>query len=331
MFTTATLVLASLGFSIRGTSDCPSLDDVRARLSEMVMLAEAPRVEERAVVERREGTVHVALESANGQVIGERELAASGSCQELAQVVAVVLAAWLGDTHPELVARLPEPSAPPSADPPPSPAASSAAPAPAPAKVPEPRAPRASRVEAPLEHDGGSPERRRLVSSAALGSSVGRYGAVPGVQVGVAWLSRDSGFGWALSAGISGERERTLGDGLVRWSRWPLTAGPVLRITSERLALELQAGPAVAWLRLAGSGFLGSAPHQDITYGAMAAVRLGWRASVLEPFIGVSPYFWLRPATAFVSGPAPLELTLPATEMWFVAGVAVAPLPRKPR
>jgi hypothetical protein len=326
MFTTATLVLASLGFSIRGTSDCPRLEDVHARLSEMVTLSDGQRVEESAVVERRDGSVHVALESANGRVIGERELVAAGSCEELAQVVAVILAAWLGDAHPELISRLPESDAPSTADQTPSEGV-----APAPPASPQTAAPSAIRLEPPRRDERAAREWRQLVSTVALGSSVGQGGVVPGAQAGLAWLGRGSSFGWSLSLGISGARERALGDGLVRWSRWPLATGPVLRIASERLALELQAGPAIAWLRLAGFGFPGSAPHQDVSYGGFAAFRLGWRAATLEPFIGVSPYLWLRPATAFVSGGEPLELTLPATEIWFLAGVAVAPFPRKRR
>jgi hypothetical protein len=327
MFATATFVLASLGLQIRGTTDCPRLEDVRARLSEMVPLSDELRVEERAVVERRESSVRVALESADGRIIGERELAAEAPCDELAQVVAVVLAAWLGDAHPELVARLPEP---PSDAQTASDEAAGAVPAPATAR-PKEAAAGAIRIEPPRASEKSvSRERRRLVSTAALAVSAGKFGSVPSGQVGLAWLGAGSGFGWALSVGISGERERALGDGLVRWSRWPLATGPVLRVASEQLALEVQAGPTVAWLRLAGTGFPGSDSHQDVTYGGFAAFRLGWRATTLEPFIGVSPLLWLRPATAFVSGSAPLQLALPATEVWFLAGLAVAPFTRRP-
>jgi hypothetical protein len=330
MFATATFVLASLGLQIRGTTDCPRLEDVRARLSEMVTLSDELRVEERAVVERRESSLRVALESADGRVIGERTLAAEASCEELAQVVAVVLAAWLGDAHPELVARLPQPSSASSGDQTTPDAAARVLPAPSKAPRKE-RTPGTIGVEPRPVSESLPRERRRLVSTAALGASVGRFGSVPSGQVGLAWLAPGFGFGWALSVGISGERERALGDGLVRWSRWPLTTGPVLRVASERAALELQAGPAVAWLRLAGTNFPYAASHQDVTYGGFAAVRLSWRATTLEPFIGVSPQLWLRPATAFVSGSAPAQLILPATEIWFLAGVAVDAFTRKPR
>lgn len=331
MFATATFVLAGLGLQIRGTTDCPRLEDVRARLAEIVPLSGEPRVEERAVIERRESSVRVALESTDGSIIGERELVAEVSCEELAQVVAVVLAAWLGDAHPELVARLPEPASTSSGERATPDAAARTSPLPPTARAKE-VAPGAIRVEPPQASERIVPrEPRRLVSTAALGASVGKFGSVPSGQVGLAWVSSHSGFGWALSAGISGERERALGDGLVRWSRWPLTTGPVLRVTSERVALELQAGPAVAWLRLAGTGFPATDSHQDVTYGGFAALRLGWRASALEPFISVSPQLWLRPATAFVSGSAPLQLVLPGAEVWFLAGLAVAPSPRKAR
>lgn len=322
MSASAIFVLVGLGLQVRGTTDCPKLDDVRARLSEMVTFSDELRLEERALVERRDSIVRVALESADGRVIGERELAVDAPCEELAQVVAVVLAAWLGDAHPELVARLPPALTAPSG---PQSATEDATPAvPTSSKLP-PRAP-APKASEPLPASENVPRKeRRLASAAALGASVGRFGAVPSAQVGLAWIGPDSGFGLGLSLGVSGAREQVLGGGVVRWSRWPLSVGLLLRSATERAALEVQAGPAVAWLRLAGEGFAETASYQDLSYGGFAALRVGWRATALEPFIAVSSYLWLRRATAFVSGDAPRELNLPIAEMWVLAGVAVDP------
>lgn len=322
MLATTLLVLAALGLEVRGESDCPGVDEVRARLSAIVPFSEDQRLAERAIIDRQASTIRVRLESADGNVLGERALATDASCEELAQVVAVVLAAWLGDAHPELVARLPaaanESSVEPKA---PSPSASPSTP---PRKASE-RAPRARSAEPAPRVANSSRWQKRLAVAAAVGASAGKFGWVPSATAAVSWSPANSLFGLELSLGISGERQQALGEGQVRWSRFPLTLGPRLRFASERAAFDVLVGPAVAWLRLEGSGFDETAAFSDVSYGAFGALRLGWKAGSLQPFIEAAPHLWLRRATAVAGGPSASELNLPVAELWLLVGLAVLP------
>src|SRR5882724_6003193 len=100
------------------TQDCPAPAAVEARVRQILGLSTSAKLAEQASVERTDAALHVTLRSEDGRVLGERSLPADGSCSELVGVVAVVLAAWLSDVHPEFVGALPAAPSPPPPPPP---------------------------------------------------------------------------------------------------------------------------------------------------------------------------------------------------------------------
>ena len=97
---------------VTSAQNCPAAAAVDARVREMLGLRTTDALEERATVERDGSSLRVTLRSKDERVLGDRLLRADGSCDELAGVVAVVLATWLSDVHPEYVGSLPEPAPP---------------------------------------------------------------------------------------------------------------------------------------------------------------------------------------------------------------------------
>ena len=312
---TAALVLFALAgaaLDISGGGDCPKPAEVSARLSEILVVPTGHALDARAHVAREGNRLDIVLSLRNGQLIGTRTLTAQGSCEDLAAAAAVVLATWLGDTYPEILGTAPPdqpvPRPVPAAKAPVEPAAAEARGA-----RPRPSAQREPAARTPL----------KLGSSAALGASITGAGAAPIASFGVSLMRTAPSFGWWLGATIAGSQEVPLGEGVLRFSRWPAMTGPTFRMASDSLRADLTAGAAVGLLALEGDGFAEDNEARDLTYGPFAAVRVSGRSQTLEPFLGVTALFWAKRATAYIESPARTELELPRVELWLLAGVAV--------
>jgi hypothetical protein len=247
---------------------------------------------EQATVERDGASLHVTLRSQDGRVLGERSLPADGSCAELAGVVAVVLAAWLSDVHPEFVGALP--AAPPPPPPPP------------PARPARP---------SPPSHQG------RI--GLGLGADFSGSKLVPLATLGLDWTPIRGGFGAFVSATISGQHSVTLSSGSVRYFRWPLQLGPLLRVPLAGSALDVKAGPVLAWLYLSGNGFASSSTRSAFVGGGFISTRIAITAQTFEPYAELGGLLF-GPSQAFVQRPADqVTATLPSFELYAAVGASL--------
>jgi hypothetical protein len=282
---------------VTSAQDCPAASSVEARVREVLGLrAGSPAFEERATIDRDGASLRVTLRTHDGRVLGDRRLQADGSCQDLVGVVAVVLAAWLSDVHPEFVGALPAP-----------------APLPAPPSAPAPIAPPGESIEARRPP-------RQWVLGAGIGADFSSLAPAPFVALGVGWIPERSGLGAALAATLVGARSEDLSTGSVRHWRWPLELGPVLRVPVGSAALDFGAGAALAWLHLEGSGFASSASHDAFHAGGFISTRISMRSDRFAPFAEVTGVFWGSTQAFVRRGPDELAVTLPRVEAYVAVG-----------
>src|SRR5262245_50069217 len=124
-----------------------------------------PEKQDVAKVEHASDKLHVELRDPEGVVIAERTLDGGASCAELARMVAIVIASWESDVHPEFVRRPTEIVRVRSIAP-----------------IPEPPIPTAPAVVASYD--------------VAAGATVGQADTLAaGASIGAAWFPRGVGVG----------------------------------------------------------------------------------------------------------------------------------------
>jgi hypothetical protein len=297
----------AVGPSLLASSpDCPAAGRVEARVREILGLHDNAAFEERATLEREGGSLRVTLRGQDERVLGDRLLAADGSCSELAGAVAVVLAAWLSDFHPEFVGSLPEGAAP--ALPPPEPIVK--------ARDVTDQAPK--RATRPATG-------RAFALSAALGADVSSKSAAPFASLGARLGPARAGFGGAATASFVAARTLELSAGSVRYFRWPLSLGPTLRVPIAAATLELHVGATVSWLHVEGVGFATSATHDALRGGAFASTRVSFGAERLLPFAELSGLFFGSTEAFVERGPQQPSVSLPSVELLAAVGAAWRP------
>jgi hypothetical protein len=300
-------------------TDCPEAATVEAKLRETLgFQADAP-IEERVSVEHQGEQLRVTARGKDDRLLGERLLPAQGNCEELAGAVAVVLAAWISDEHPEYLAAAPAPEAPPepSSEPPTPPMPPPAAPPTAPSAAAAP-----PRDEAPASRKSPGVAHRFGVG-AALGVELSSDGAVPLGAVGARWMPERWGLGGALTAVVTGSRRVELSNGSVRYFRWPLVLGPAFRFPIGATSLDLQAGAALAWLHLEGIDYSPPQEHDAFSAGGALAARLVFASGLFRPFAELSGVVW-GPTEAVVrrGDGNEVSLKLPRVEGYAVFGAA---------
>lgn len=309
-------VLLSLVSLVEGES-CPAPVDVEARVRAILHLAPDQQLSEGFAVERHEAGLYVALRGADSTLIGERTLPTAGSCDELAQAAAVVLAAWLSDVHPDFAGALPAPA--PDDSPP---AHQEAPPAPVSEAPPAVLAtPRPVATTEPKPAAAKPVSRLRLVG--ALGAELSGDSMVPAAFVGVSYGAQ-RGFALSARALVTWPREEPLAPGHVTWSRWPVGLGPTLRLEPKDLSVAFSSGVSAAWLRLGGGAFDEVSEKSGLAWGAFTEAAVssqgspwGWLgALLLQVYPGKS--------TAYVSG-IERQWDLPAWSASLLVGARIAP------
>jgi len=320
-----------LGAALRIESEvaCPEPSEVSANLQRIVELSDESAAGLHASTQRDGSWLVLRLTGSDGNSLGERRIAYEGDCQMLARAAAVVLAAWLSNEHPEFLVALPpegwesqvETAAeidPPAVEANPStnvPAANAPA-------APSPAAP-APRAAAPAPAAPSTMERvqRRLALGAGLGAAFSGSFA-PALALSAAW---DPGLrGWGARVGLAwlGVRTEPLGEREVSWTRWPLLAGPFLRLHAGRASFDLEAGGALGWARLGGHGFNANATDSGVTVGSYAALRFVPNDAPLHAFVMAAPLFWFHNATAVATNASGATVTrsLPPFEVLLMLG-----------
>jgi hypothetical protein len=317
-------VVLGAALRVEGETSCPSPAQVAADVQKILGLTDeyAPKVH--ATLTRDGAWIDLQLSESDGTSLGERRLEANEDCVVLSRTAAVVLAAWLTDQHPEFLVALPATSeattptdAAHDANGTPLGATQPAATRPATPVVQQPNAVAAKKPSAP------TPSTHRLALGAAIGGGWASSQFVPAAWLGVSLDPVTSGWGAQISAAWLGAYSQPLGNRHVSWTRWPLMAGPYRRFAFGSGTLELEAGPALGWLRVEGQDFTTNVGQGAASLGGYGALRFMPKAGAWHPFVMAAPVFWLGYAKADATNVGTVRL--PSLELLFAAGVRILP------
>jgi hypothetical protein len=314
----SSLLLGQVAF-VEGAGECPSAVIVEQRVRGILGLKPEAVLDERALLIREAQALRVVVRNKDGSVLGERVLETEGTCEEVEQIVAVVVATWISDVHPEFLAALPAAETEAAtAEPEPEP------PAAAPVIAPAPSPPRAPVVAVPAPAPARAPaERARRWELAAAGGA-GFSGAPVSAlgSLGVRWMPERSGLGAALAATAMTPRTERLSLGSVRYWRWPLSAGPALRAPLGAGHLDFHLGGALGWVHAVGRNFQQAETRDALRGGGLVSIRGAYASGRLQAFVEVSGLAWGKTEIFVRRGTEEPSMTLPTLEVFAAAGVA---------
>ncbi|HXI60344.1 MAG TPA: hypothetical protein VNO55_29985 [Polyangia bacterium] len=273
---------------IEGDSACPSAADVRSRVS--VLLADdttataTTTAPARARVDRTGAELRVRLADERGVPIAERLLPATGSCPELAEVVAVTIGTWLAQLRPE--------------------------------RLDVPRLARQARPSAvpPVAWDLGAGVQAALAEGGlAAGAS-----ALLSVHTG----ARGPGL-LARAAGTTA-RQVSVGAHSASWRRWDVTIGPSYQLPLGAWRLTTSVGFSAGWLSAQGRDFPQNQTSTRFSPGLAGQIQLGHPFGAWSPWLslGASAAIYNDPLTVGGSAaqralrPIELQLGLGAAIRW---------------
>lgn len=237
------ILLASwLALNVHGDLTCPTPAEVSRVLTGLVPARAAKPAEGRAYLSASGGFVTIELWGLDGGLMAERRLDSVGSCAEMAEAVAVILAAWQADLSPRRAQGVTE-----------LPAAAAVSPAPESAAGP------------PVLFDVGAAALTSLVSGKAeLG------GKVEGVLLPFA---SPLGFHLAAAAASSHTQTSTSPPVGAQWIRPALSAGPNLRWRGQSFAVDVHGDAVLALQRVKGVGLTTISSDTSVQFGLAAGLR----------------------------------------------------------
>jgi hypothetical protein len=245
---------------IQGDVTCPSAAEVSRHLTKLVPESAAPSSAPapHALLSAGPGFVGLALLSADGGVLADRRLDSTGSCSDLAEAVAVVLAAW----HAKLSPAVPVPVV----TPPPAPVEVAAA---SPPKVESSR---------PLAFDVG------IAVLAAIVGGEPTFGAK--LEGTLSPFRIPVGLHLALSMSSTHTEASSSLPVEARWTRPALAIGPNLRL-GKSLMLDLHVDGLLALLHVEGAGLADASSDTGMQFGLAAGLRGMWRWNDGMAWLGV--------------------------------------------
>src|SRR5882724_2693626 len=197
------LAMLLVAMEVRGAGRCPAAGEVERRLTPLLPpgFASGPALPDVAALEENaDGSVTLSLARFDHGTITRRSLPRAPTCADQAETVAVALAVWEAQIHPEIALRLDHLSAPP---------------APAPPALPAPAAaPEAALHREPQPAPGGA---------AWLGLGAGLMGGwqpgslAPGARIDGTLGSISSAWRARLSAVTLGQHAVNLAPGQASW------------------------------------------------------------------------------------------------------------------
>lgn len=267
-FALVTVVSASL--KVEGASTCPTPAQVQAKLNELLPAQSSSG--HLALIEPSSGGVRIVLRNGSGAELAKKDFEKRTACAALAEIAAVVLAAW----ETEFAERVPEPIQELPARVALKPRPLSAEPRVEEAPPPRPSAP--------------SPQGQFEAGAAALVSFPG--GVAAGIALHGAYLFGENPLGIELMANVATPRDLLIGSGHAYWHRWSVGIGPRVRLLKARLDLDAYAHLLGALLTLRGSGFAENSTVIDAEPGVSAGLRASLSGSRWRPWLGLGAVFW---------------------------------------
>jgi hypothetical protein len=284
-----------LALQIQGAGGCPTAGEVDAQLGPLLPPGFAAiSADQAALVENTDGTLSLSLVRSDGRVVGSRRLPPAATCSEQAATVAVTVAVWEAQIHPEISLRLDSLRG-------------------SPATTPPPMVRRAVEPAAP-------PARTLAVGVGLLGSW--QPGSVaPGARVDAMLGTVGRGWRWRLSVAGVGEHRLTLPPGYADWWRLYAALGADYALPlGRRWSVALGAAGVLGMADASGTGYSSDRTARSLDLGAEVLLRVELRLGAVRPWIGVALLAWLRKQTLEVIGSG-TSVALPRTEPLVALGV----------
>ena len=264
------VVVAALPVQVESAT-CPSGHEVELALAALLpSVSEAIRPDVARVL-RWGDRLQIELVSPDAAPIAQRWVEATGSCIELAELIAVVIASWESDVHPAFTRPHAEPTAP----------MAKAAAQPAPPALPAPSSPAFYEV--------------------AAGASLSWSGspALGGILT-MGWVPRGAGPGLHLSAIVESTRTLDLSPGQATWRRWTGSAELDWRLPNASWALDFHGGLGFGWLDASGVGFLQNHSGTSYSLGGAAGARFSRQVTRgASLWLELAATYWPRNQTLY--------------------------------
>jgi hypothetical protein len=278
-------------------SECPSVVEVEQSLAAILPSVAVTAVRDVAHVLRLGNRLDIELVNSDGAVLATRQIEQTGSCADLAALVAVVIASWESDVHPEFSRAAPAPMREVAARPP---------------GKPSPSAARPSGGYDPSGYDLAAGGAVSWADSLALGGALA-----------ATWIPRGDGLGARVFGEVETSRTVDLGQRQARWQRWHGSLEIDWRTSRVPSVFDVHAGLALGWLSASGVNFdsnqSAGALSQGMTIGARWAWWLGRDVAV---FADIAAVYWLRTQTIY-SSPDGIQQDIPHFQGLASLGLAV--------
>lgn len=276
------------------SATCPSGLEIEQALATMLPSVSGAIRPDVASVLRLNNRMHVELLSPDETVIAERWLDSSDSCAELAELIAVVIASWESDVHPEFMHPHAEPS--PVAAP----------------EAPQPPAP--------------SPA---AFYEVAAGGSLSWAGspALAGILT-MGWIPLGEGPGLHVSALVESTHTLDMGVGkTANWQRFMGSAELDWRLPSGSWALDIHGGLALGGLAASGTGFPQNHSDYSFSPGGAAGARIAKCATqYVSIWLDLAVYYWPRQQILY-GDPGALQHEIPHYQGLASIGLAFGRFP----
>lgn len=269
-------LIAAMEIQIPGS--CPQLADVERHLAPLLLPGFEARTQDRALVaEGPDGAVTVLLARADGGGTATRQLPRAGSCDDQAETIAVLLASWEGQIHPELALRA---AGPRTAD------------------------ARASDIERTRV---SSSEPRRGLAIDAVGIGVGGAWSsdsiAPGARVDLFVGNGRSRWRGRLSLEAAGQQTVSVAPGRGEWWRAAVALGADYTAQlAEHWVASTGAAGTVGFVSVGGAGYALDRQSTSLDVAAEALARIEWRRGRVAPWLGVALLGRVRRQNVQVSG-----------------------------
>jgi hypothetical protein len=288
---TPLLLALWLALDIHGDTTCPTPPEVSQHLARLTPEGGKGEQAPHAYLSPREGSVNIVLLGPDGGPLAERRLDRSGSCAEMAEAVAVILAAWQAKFSPTVSPADFQPalSAPTVV-------------APSPVSVP-----------------------RRFLFDAGLALLTSVVGGelVLGAKLEGVLSPFAHGLGFHLALSMASNHTQTISSPPLeaQWIRPALSAGPNLRLHSDSLALDLHGDAVLAILHVKGSGLKDTASDTSVRFGLAAGLRGLWTWETGAAWVGADLLGFLGQDNLTVGNYGPVG-RLPNLEIQVSLGIA---------
>jgi hypothetical protein len=305
------LALAPGGVKIAGDATCPAPAEIAARLAEFIPAAAGASGPSGAlpaakvIVARTDRAMRLVLLGPSSNELATRELAAEGSCEDLAAAAAVVIAAWRADLNPDLT---PSVSLPASAS----------------ATLPVAPSPIAVARAAPVEP---APPRSFAIGLGLIASETGGE-LVPG-----AMLVGAIGLGWgglALDASASGTTSRSAAVGplpaAASWTRATLAVGPALHLGHASLRGDVHLQALAGLLHVRGVGVPNAVSDTTAELGVGTGARIDVVTGTSAVWLGLDVLTWPGEQRLLIDNSAD-KGRLPMLELVASAGISLGRFP----